>query len=69
MNSLTIRQTMDLVRDRCPISDDYYGRICDAILPEVEKDVKETADKDNWNEDDVRLAIGRVLCDRLGIEH
>lgn len=50
------------------ISDDYTGRIVDAILDDVVEDVELCAD-DDYTPDDVRLAVGRALCDRLGIEH
>lgn len=50
------------------ISDDYVVYIADNILDDVVEDVKETADRTEWNEDDVRLAIGRVLIDKLGID-
>lgn len=49
------------------MTDDYASRICDAIIDDVIEDVVECADEE-WSEGDVRLAIGRVLCSRLGIE-
>ena len=49
------------------ISQDYVSYICDSIFEDVVCDIEECADKD-WNDDDMRLAIGRVLCERLGIE-
>lgn len=45
------------------ISDDYVDIILDEIIDDVVEDVECCADE-NWNEDDVRLAIGRVLCNR-----
>lgn len=55
------------IRDmlRKSISDDYVDNILDEIIDDVVEDVECCADE-NWNEDDVRLAIGRVLCNRLG---
>lgn len=50
------------------ISDDYVNDIINDIIDDVYEDVATCADQENWNEDDVRLAVGRVLCDRLGIE-
>lgn len=50
------------------ISDDYLSDIVNAIIDDVVRDVDECADSKNWNEDDVKLAVGRVLCERLGIE-
>ena len=63
--------TEDLIKhlrfNVCPIGEDYLREIADGILDDVNEDVRCSADKD-YNEDDIRLAIGRVLCDRLGIE-
>lgn len=49
------------------ISDDYSRYIFDAIEEEVAQDIKECA-AEEFNDDDVRLAVGRVLMKRLGIE-
>ena len=49
------------------ISRDYSKSIAEAIADDVARDVHETADHEDWNIDDVRLAVGRVLCKRLGI--
>lgn len=53
---------------RKSISDDYCGRVIDAIIADVISDVDECADDLYWNEDDVKLALGRVLLERIGIE-
>lgn len=50
------------------IPDDYIQPIAEAITEAVAQDIYESADPSEWNDDDVRLAIGRVLCKRLGIE-
>ena len=50
-----------------PVTGDYTQDIVDAIADDVIEDVHDTA-ADNWNVCDVHLAIGRVLCKRLGIE-
>ena len=63
-----VRQMLDEIWHDRPVSDDYWGKIADKILDEVCEDIEATADKDEWNEDDVRLAVGRVLCEKLGIE-
>lgn len=52
---------------RKSISDDYVNDITMKILPDVIDDVECCADED-YNEDDIKLAIGRVLCDKMGIE-
>lgn len=49
------------------ISRDYSKRIADAIADDVARDIHETADHEDWDMDDVRLAVGRVLCAKLGI--
>lgn len=51
--------TMSLLKKS--ISDDYVIRIYNAIVDKVVMDVKECADPEEWNEDDVKLAIGRSL--------
>ena len=48
------------------ISADYADRIFWDIARGVVNDLKESSD--NWNDDDVRLAVGRVLIDMLNIE-
>ena len=50
---------------------DYAERITDAIADEVAEDIRETSDfatTGEWSYGDMGLAIGRVLCKRLGIE-
>ena len=49
------------------VSNDYADYILDAIIDDVKEDVFASADE-NFNEDDVRFAIGRVLMKKLGIE-
>ena len=49
------------------IPNEYASKIANVIAEDVAKDVNETADLEEWNQDDVRLAVGRVLCKRLGI--
>ena len=39
-----------------------------AICDEVAQDVWDCADRENFNDDDVRLAVGRVLMKKLGID-
>ena len=48
------------------VSDCYSHYIIDDIIDDVVDDVEEAADG-NWNEDDVRFAIGRVLMKRLNL--
>lgn len=50
------------------IASDYILPIAEKIASAVAQDIYDTADQDGWNLDDLRLAVGRVLCDRLGIE-
>jgi hypothetical protein len=51
-----------------PVSQDYIRPIAEKIANDVAKDIYETADPQDWNGDDVRLAVGRVLCAKLRIE-
>ncbi len=59
---------------RKAISSDYVGDITDDIFEDVVEDVfmasavDETHDCLDFNEDDVRLAIGRILIEHLGIQ-
>ena len=50
---------------RLAVSSDYVPTIMTYISDSVVEDVNECADPVDWNEDDVRLAIGRVLVDIL----
>ncbi len=50
------------------ISDDYVVYIADNILDDVVEDIKTSAD-DDYSDEDVRFAIGRVLINRLGIDY
>lgn len=63
-----VRRMLDEIWHDRPVSGKYWGKIADKILEEVCEDIEETADKDEWGEDDVRQAVGRVLCTKLGIE-
>ena len=49
------------------IPDDYRGHIVEEILPDVCADIDAAADKE-FSDGDVRLALGRVLMSRIGIE-
>lgn len=63
-----VQHVLDSIGQAGPISDDYWPGISKSILDDVVADVQECADNEEWNEDDVRLAVGRVLCTRLGID-
>lgn len=43
------------------------SKVANEIVLDVAKDISETADKE-YNDSDVLLAVGRVLCKRLGIK-
>ena len=49
------------------ISKDYVRYIYTEISGDLIEDVETSADE-NYSIDDIRLAIGRVLCKRLGVE-
>lgn len=51
-------------------TDDYASRIWRTIETDVVADVLEcTADEDSFTDGDVALAIGRAICERLGLEN
>lgn len=47
------------------VSSSYAQSILDEIIDYVVKDVDETADPTEWNDDDVRLAAGRAILAKL----
>ena len=50
--------------------DDYASKILEEISEDVISDVRETsglAEGEDFSDGDVKLAIGRALCTRLGI--
>ena len=59
----------DLLREMLgqAVADDYVRQLVDAIADEVREDLVAAADP-VYSVGDVRLAIGRVLLDRLGVE-
>ena len=59
-----------LVRElRSAISDEYLYDICRAIREDVLCEVKDVwLKKDTWSDDDIKLAVGRVLMKKLGLK-
>lgn len=61
-----------LVRElRSAISEDYLYDICHAIRDEVLQDVKESSawiENKTWDNDDIKLSVGRVLMKKLGLK-
>ena len=47
------------------VSKDYVEYILNSIIIGVIEDIKETADEEYGN-DDIRFAIGRVICKKFG---
>ena len=47
------------------VSEDHLRGVVARIAKDVKRDLDETADRE-FNDSDLRLAIGRVLCARLG---
>ena len=47
------------------VGEDYLRGVVARIVRDVKRDLDETADRE-FNDSDLRLAIGRVLCARLG---
>lgn len=63
-----IQQFMTEFALKPQIASCYWEKIADVIIDDVVKDINECADPQDWDEDDVRLAVGRVILERLGIE-
>lgn len=49
------------------IPNEYLLPIVEKYWKEIKEDITETADE-NWNSDDMRIAFGRFLCNKLGVE-
>lgn len=49
------------------VATEYANEIADEIVDAVREDIAASAGPEP-NNDDLRLAIGRVLCDRLGVQ-
>ena len=47
------------------VGEDYLRGVVARIARDVKRDLEETADRE-FNDTDLRLAVGRVLCARLG---
>lgn len=63
-----IMEELDSMRQSQQISDEYWRPIYENIFADVLNDVRECADPIEWTRDDVLLAVGRVLCERLNIK-
>lgn len=50
------------------VSDDYVDYIANAILGDIEEDIRASASEE-YSDDDLRMAIGRVLVNKLNIEY
>ena len=50
------------------VGEDYLRGVVAGIARDVKRDLDETADRE-FNDSDLRLAIGRVLCARLKGRH
>lgn len=50
------------------VGEDYLREVVAGIARDVKRDLDETADRE-FNDSDLRLAIGRVLCARLKGRH
>lgn len=51
------------------VSEEYLEKVADAIYEDVKEDVMTASDYPHYSEDDIRMAIGRVLVRRLEIEY
>lgn len=59
INAVVLNHMVDIM------DTDQAWSVTGLIIDDVVKDVEECADGENWNDSDVRLAIGRVLIQRL----
>ena len=62
-----IQQFMTEFEEKPQIAKCYWKQIAEAILDDVVKHINKNADPNEWDEEDVRRAIGSVICERLGI--
>lgn len=58
INAVVLNHMVDIM------DTDQAWSVTGLIIDDVVKDVEECADGENWNDSDVRLAIGRVLIQR-----
>lgn len=67
---LELQLRLDVQSVMAKSAGDYSSRILSLIEDDIVADVMECSDYANgtWSDGDITLAIGRVLCDRLGIE-
>lgn len=67
---LELQLRLDVQNVMAKAAGDYSSRILSLIEDDVVADVMECSDYANgtWSDGDITLAIGRVLCDRLGIK-
>lgn len=63
-----IQQFMTEFALKPQIASYYWEKIADVIIDDVVKHINKNADPNEWDEDDVRLAVGRVILERLDIE-
>ena len=45
-----------------------FEKLFDSMYDDIFEDIANTADPENWNDDDVRIAIRRVMFKKMGIE-
>lgn len=68
MNQELKKDIYNMLKD-C-VSDFYVKEIADEIIPEIEQDVMECSginDEGEYTEDDLKIAFGRVLINRLNL--
>ena len=56
-----MRQILDEIGTNRPIPDDYGYRISEMLIDKIIQNAEETADPEEWDDDDVRIAVGYVL--------
>ena len=50
------------------IPNQYLTAIVEKYWEEIQENINETADQNNWNTEDMGMSIGRILCEKLDVE-
>ena len=68
MNNRNINFVKEFIRTNNKfISDEYIGKIIDFIIDDVIEDIEACANIE-FNEDDIRLAVGRTILNKFNFE-
>ena len=68
---VTTEYIIDLIKElnrNGPIGTDYISSIAESCIGDIVDDMIASADNEDWDCDDLRMAFGRVLCKKLNCE-